>query len=85
MECEFFIALMIGVIGLPILSITVWNQVSDFRTAYFQALILLEIMNWYDGIAVDLIWVKYSKLWIIKGTEDLPYVKTSSLFWLRGF
>jgi hypothetical protein len=32
-------------------------------------------MNWYDGIVVDQIWVKYSKIWIIKGAEDLPYTK----------
>lgn len=72
----FFAALLIGVIGLPIFFISICNRVTDFQSAYIQALILLEIMNWYDGIVVDRIWVKYSKFWIIKGTEDLPYVKS---------
>lgn len=72
----FFTFLLIGVVALPILFIGVWNGITDFRTAYFQALILLETMNWYDGIVVDSIWVRYSKFWIISGTEDLSYVKS---------
>jgi hypothetical protein len=72
----FFTALVIGIAALPVLFIGVWNRVTDFQTAYVQTLILLEIMNWYDGIVVDLIWVKYSKFWRIKGTEDLPYTKS---------
>ena len=72
----FFTALLTGVPVLPVIFIGVWNGITDFRTAYVQALLFLEIMNWYDGIVVDRIWVKYSKFWIIKGTEDLPYVKS---------
>ena len=65
-----------GGLVLPVIFIGVWNGTTDFRTAYIQALLFLEIMNWYDGIVVDRIWVKYSKFWIIKGTEDLPHVKS---------
>lgn len=72
----FFIVFMIGVIGLPIIFIGIWSKVTDFRTAFFHALILLEMMNWYDGIVVDRVWVGHSKFWIIKGAEDLPYVKS---------
>ena len=72
----FFTALLTGVPVLPVIFIGVWNGITDFRTAYVQALLFLEIMNWYDGIVVDRIWVKYSKFWIIKGTEDLPHVKS---------
>ncbi|MDE6602307.1 MAG: hypothetical protein K2K90_09120, partial [Lachnospiraceae bacterium] len=71
----FFTALLTGVLVLPVIFIGVWNSVTDFRTAYVQALLFLEIMNWYDGIVVDSVWVRYSKFWMIKGTEDLPYVK----------
>ena len=70
-----FTALLTGVLVLPVIFIGVWNSVTDFRTAYVQALLFLEIMNWYDGIVVDSVWVRYSKFWMIKGTEDLPYVK----------
>jgi hypothetical protein len=72
----FFTALVVGIAALPILFIGVWNRITDFRAAYVQAVILLEIMNWYDGIVVDRIWVKYSKFWRIKGAEDLPYTKS---------
>jgi len=33
-------------------------------------------MNWYDGIVIDRLWVGHSKLWVIKGTDDIPYVQT---------
>lgn len=59
-----------------VLMIGGWNHVSDFKAAYFQALLFLEVMNWYDGIVIDKIWVGYSKFWIIPGTEDLPYIQT---------
>ena len=59
-----------------LLIIGLWNQVSDFKSAYLQALLFLQVMNWYDGIVIDKIWVGYSKFWIIKGTENIPYVQT---------
>lgn len=33
-------------------------------------------MNWFDGIVIDRLWVGHSKIWIIPGTEDLPFVQT---------
>jgi hypothetical protein len=72
----FFTALVIEIAALPVLFIGVWNRVTDFQTAYVQALILLEIMNWYDGIVIDRLWVGHSKFWVIKGAEDLPYTKS---------
>jgi hypothetical protein len=57
----------------------VWNRVSDFKTAYLQALLFLEVMNIYDGIVIDKLWVGHSKFWILKGTEDIPFVQT----WLQ--
>lgn len=68
--------LMIGVIVLPAVFIGVWNHVTDFKSAYIQALIMLEIMNWYDGIFIDRLWVGHSKFWIIPEAKDLPYVKS---------
>lgn len=35
---------------------------------------MLEVMNWYDGIVIDKVWVGHSKFWVIPGTEDLPFV-----------
>ena len=28
-------------------------------------------MNWFDGIVVDELWVGHSKIWIVKGMEDV--------------
>ena len=59
-----------------VLIITVWNRVSDFKTAYLQALLFLEVMNSYDGIVIDKLWVGHSRFWILKGTEDIPFMQT---------
>ena len=74
----YIVLLMLGVIGLPIVFIGICNQVTDFKIAFLQALILLEVMNWYDAIMIDFVWVRHSKFWIIPGAEDLPYAKTWS-------
>ena len=59
-----------------VLFIAVWNRVNDFKTAYLQALLFLEVMNIYDGIVIDKLWVGHSRFWILKGTEDIPFVQT---------
>lgn len=59
-----------------LLIIGVWNGVRDFQPAYFQALLFLEVMNWFDGIVIDRLWVGHSKFWILPGTEDIPFVQT---------
>ena len=69
---EFYIVMLTALV----LIIGLWNHVSDFKTAYLQALLFLEIMNIYDGIVIDKIWVGYSKFWLIPGCEDIPYVQT---------
>ncbi len=59
-----------------IVIVGVINKADTFRSAYLQSLLFLEIMNIYDGIVIDKIWVGYSKLWRIDGMEDIPYVQT---------
>ena len=59
-----------------ILILAVWNQISDFKSAYLQALLFLEVMNVYDGIVIDKLWVGHSRFWMIPGTEEIPYVQT---------
>lgn len=68
----FFTVMAIALIAI----IAIWNQVKSFLPAYLQALLFLEVMNWFDGIVIDKIWVAKSKLWVIPGTEDIPYVQT---------
>ncbi len=52
------------------------NKPENFMQAYLQSLLFLEIMNRYDGIVIDWIWVSSSRLWVIKGMEDIAYVKS---------
>ena len=59
-----------------VLIIRVWNGIRAFRAAYWQALLFLEVMNWYDGIVIDRLWVGHSAFWVIPGTEDIPFVQT---------
>ena len=63
------LAALVGIIGL-------WNGVRSFRPAYLQALLFLEVMNWYDGIVIDRLWVGRSCFWVIPGCEEIPYVQT---------
>ena len=66
--------IFIFVILIPI--IAVWNHVTDFKTAYLQAYLLLVVMNWFDGIVLDRLWVGHSKIWKIEGMEGVPYIKS---------
>ena len=52
-----------------------WNGVKDFNTACFEAYLFLVVMNWFDGLVIDLLWVGHSKIWRIEGMEGVPYVK----------
>lgn len=63
-----FIALLL-IIGL-------WNKVSDFGSAYLQSLVFLLVMNWYDGIVIDRLWVGKSQFWVIPALKDIPYIQT---------
>ena len=47
----------------------------DFGTAYWQAVLFLEVVNWFDGIVIDELWVGHSKFWIIPGMEGESYLK----------
>ena len=86
-------ALYIFLTVAPVLFIGAWNGVSDFKTAYLQALLFLEGMNWFDGIVIDKLWVGHSPFWNLPGV-DLPYVQTwgqmvkkrviVSLVWVAG-
>ena len=87
---EFYIVMLTAIV----LIIGLWNRVYDFKTAYLQTLLFLEVMNIYDGIIIDKIWVGYSKFWLIPGCEDIPYVQTwpqvlkkrgmLTLIWIAG-
>lgn len=77
-KAVFFVLLIIEIAVLPVIFIGLWSDISDYKTAFIHALILLLAMNWFDGIVVDELWVRFSKFWVIKGMEDIPHFKKLS-------
>jgi len=73
---RFMIAFFAVMAAALVLIIRVWNGIHVFRAAYWQALLFLEVMNWYDGIVIDRLWVGNSPFWVIPGTEGIPFVQT---------
>ena len=73
---RFMIAFFTVMGAALVLIIRVWNGIHAFQPAYWQALLFLEVMNWYDGIVIDRLWVGHSTFWVIPGTEDIPFVQT---------
>ena len=68
----FFIVLLAALV----LIIGLWNRTSTFGDAYWQALLFLEVMNIYDGIVIDKLWVGHSQFWVLPGLEEMPFVQT---------
>ena len=91
---RFMILFYVVMLAALLLIIGQWNGVRGFKTAYLQALLCLEVINWYDGIVIDRLWVGHSKFWMLPGTEDLPFVQTwpqvlkkrciLTLIWIAG-
>ncbi len=91
---RFMIAFFTVMAAALILIIRVWNGIHSFWAAYLQALLFLEVMNWYDGIVIDRLWVGHSRFWVITGTEEIPFVQTwpqvlkkrgiLTLIWIAG-
>ena len=57
---RFMIPFFLVMTAALVLIIGLWNGVSDYKTAYLQALLFLEVMNWYDGVVIDRLWVGHS-------------------------
>ena len=75
---RFMIPFVLVMLAALVCIIALWNGVRSFRPAYLQALLFLVVMNWYDGVVIDRLWVGHSRFWIIRGTEDIPFVQTWS-------
>lgn len=72
---RFMIPFCIIIFAAPILMTSFWNRVTDFKTAYLQAVLFLVVVNWFDALVIDRLWVGHSKIWRIKGMDGVPYVK----------
>ena len=73
---RFMIAFYLVMLVALVIIIGVWNRASAFGEAYWQALLFLEVMNVYDGIVIDKLWVGHSQFWVLPGLEDVPFVQT---------
>ena len=67
--CIVMLLTLLAIVGL-------WNRVSDFGTACLQTCLFLVVMNWFDGIVIDRLWVGRSRIWRVEGMEGVPYVKS---------
>lgn len=72
---RFMIPFCIILLVALLLILALWNRVTDFKTAYLQAALLLVVVNWFDALVIDRLWVGHSKIWRIEGMEGVPYVK----------
>ena len=62
-----------------IVCVYVINGTRGFISGFWQALVILMIMNLVDRLVIDEYWVGHTKAWIIPGTEDLrPYITTQN-------
>ena len=78
---EFMILFCIVMLAALMLIIGVWNGVKAFWPAYWQALLFLEVMNAYDGIVIDKVWVGNSRFWLGAGFEKRSIL---ALIWVAG-
>jgi len=72
---RFMIVFMLAVTIAPLLVIGFWNGVREFWPAFWQALVMFETVNWFDGIVIDRLWVAHGKFWILPGLEDARIAK----------
>lgn len=63
------------------------NGTRGFLPGFWQAFVILSIMNLIDRLLIDGYWVGHTNAWIIPGTEDLrPYItaQDKKRKWLMG-
>ena len=72
---RFMVPFCIVMLAALVAILSLWNRVTDFWTAYVQSYLFLVVMNWFDGIVIDRLWVGHGKIWVIEGMEGVPYLK----------
>ncbi len=73
---RFMLPFFLVMLAALLLIIGLCNRICDFWSAYWQALLFLEVMNWYGGIVIDRLWVGYSRFWVIPGMEGVLCVQS---------
>ena len=75
-ERRSFMIVFLSVLTITLVIFIHINKPANLIQAYWQALYFLEVMNWYDAIVIDRIWVGNSPIWIIPGMEGVPYLQS---------
>ena len=76
-----------GYLIYVLLCVYALNGARGFWPGFWQAFVILSIMNLIDRFLIDEYWVGHTKAWIIPGTEDLrPYItaKDKQRKWIIG-
>ena len=76
-----------GYLIYVLLCVYALNGARGFRPGFWQAFVILSIMNLIDRFLIDEYWVGHTKAWVIPGTEDLrPYItaKDKQRKWIMG-
>ena len=76
-----------GYLIYVLLCVYALNGARGFWPGFWQAFVILSIMNLIDRFLIDEYWVGHTKAWIIPGTEDLrPYItaKDKQRKWIMG-
>lgn len=76
-----------GYITYVLLCVYLVNGAKGFLEGFWQLFVILSIMNLFDRLLIDNIWVGHTNAWTIPGTEDLkPYItkKDKCKKWLFG-
>jgi hypothetical protein len=80
---RFMIPFCVILLAVLILILAFWDHVTDFKTAYLQSCLFLVVMNWFDGIVLDVLWVGHSRIWVIPEMNGYPFRKPLRSILLR--
>ena len=72
----FLIIFISAMLVVLVIIIRYVNNTCGYWNAYWHALLFLEVMNVYDGIVIDKIWVGYDRFWLIDEVKDIPYIQS---------
>jgi hypothetical protein len=72
---RFMIPFLLIMFAALIVIISLWNRVTDFKTAFLESCLFLVVMNWFDGIVIDWLWVGHSKIWVIPEMKGYPFLR----------
>ena len=73
---RFMIPFMLVMFAALLLIVRLWIKPQGFIQAYLYNVLFFEVMNWFDGMVIDKVWVGLSPFREIPGMEDVPYVQT---------